>query len=152
MPGGGEYGADEERLIADLTARLRAYQDCMARMEIRKSAAELRAIWVLGNEYLQSAAPWSTFKTDPERAAMQVRLGLNLIRLYAVLSAPFLPFAARSMLQAMRTENRAWPGDVAQALQALPEGHDFTVPDVLFAKITDDQRADWEQRFSGIRS
>ena len=121
-------------------------------MEIRKSAAELRGIWVLGNEYLQNAAPWSTFKTDPDTAAMQVRLGLNLIRLYAILSAPFIPFAADSMLQAMQTDNRDWPDDVKAALNMLPAGHAFTVPDVLFAKITDDQRSEWQERFQGVRS
>jgi methionyl-tRNA synthetase len=57
-------------------------------------AEALRALWVLGNEYLQSAAPWSTHKTDPDTAAMQTRLGLNLVRLYAVLSRPFIPDAA----------------------------------------------------------
>ena len=152
VPEGGEYGAQEHDLIAALTARIRAYEGFMAAMEVRKSAAELRAIWVLGNEYLQSAAPWAAFKTDPEKAAMQVRLGLNLIRLYAVLSAPFIPFAADALLAAMRTGNRGWPGDVAAALAVLPAGHAFATPEVLFAKIADEQRAEWEQRFNGIRT
>src|SRR5690606_1334653 len=82
IPEGGEYGPEESRLIEALTTRIHAYDGFMEAMEVRKSAAELRAIWVLGNEYLQGAAPWSSFKTDPEKAAMQVRLGLNLIRLY----------------------------------------------------------------------
>ena len=80
-----------------------------------------------------------------------VRTGLNLIRLYAVLSAPFIPEASDKMLAAMGTEDRAWPDDVAAALSALPAGHAFTVPDVLFAKITDEQRDDWQTRFSGTR-
>ncbi|MFH5772689.1 methionine--tRNA ligase [Paracoccus sp. NGMCC 1.201697] len=152
IPEGGSYGPEETALIEALTTRIRAYEGFMDGMEIRKSAAELRAIWVLGNEYLQSAAPWSTFKTDPEKAAMQVRLGLNLIRLYAVLSAPFIPFAADAMLDAMQTENRDWPGDVDAALAALPAGHAFTVPEVLFAKISDENRDEWQERFKGIRS
>ncbi|MDT1060309.1 methionine--tRNA ligase [Paracoccus sp. CPCC 101403] len=152
IPEGGSYGAEETTLIEALTTRIRAYEGFMDGMEIRKSAAELRAIWVLGNEYLQSAAPWSTFKTDPEKAAMQVRLGLNLIRLYAVLSAPFIPFAADAMLDAMQTENRDWPGDVDAALAALSAGHAFTVPEVLFAKISDENRDEWQERFKGIRS
>ena len=106
---------------------------------------------MLGNEYLQSAAPWSTHKTDPEKAAMQVRLGLNLIRLYAVLSAPFIPFAAETMLAAMRTEDRNWPDDVSAALETLPPGHAFDVPEVLFAKITDESRDEWQERFKGAR-
>ncbi|WP_028094539.1 methionine--tRNA ligase [Pseudodonghicola xiamenensis] len=152
VPEGGTYGAQEEALIADLTARLRAYEACMEAMEVRKASQELRAIWVAGNEYLQSAAPWSTFKEDPERAAMQVRLGLNLIRLYAVLSAPFIPFASATLVEAMRIEDQSWPADVVTALAALPAGHAFSVPDVLFAKISDEDREDWQTRFAGIRT
>lgn len=152
VPEGGSYGPEEQALIEALTTRIRAYETFMDHMEVRKSAAELRAIWVLGNEYLQSAAPWSTVKTDPEKAAMQVRLGLNLIRLYAVLSMPFIPFASDAMLDAMRSGNRDWPDDLAAALRVLPPGHAFTVPEVLFAKITDEQRDEWQERFKGIRS
>ena len=92
-----------------------------------------------------------TFKTDPDKAAAQVRLGLNLIRLYAVLSAPFIPTASADMLAAMQTDDTAWPDDVPGALSALPGGHEFSVPEVLFAKITDEQREDWQTRFAGVR-
>ncbi len=151
VPSAGEYGPDEEALIAELTTRIRAYEAHMEAMEVRKSAQELRAIWVAGNEYLQATAPWSTFKTDPDKAAAQVRLGLNLIPLYAVLSAPFIPGAADKMLAAMGVQDRSWPKDVTAALSKMPAGHGFTVPDVLFAKITDEQREDWQARFAGTR-
>jgi methionyl-tRNA synthetase len=151
VPEGGAHGPAEETLLTALATRIRAYEGHMEAMEVRKSAAELRAIWVLGNEYLQEAAPWSTFKTDPGQAAMQVRLALNLIRLYAVLSAPFIPDAAASMLAAMHTPEGGWPGDVATALEALKPGHAFEVPEVLFAKITDEPREDWQVRFAGVR-
>ena len=65
VPEAGEPGPDEERLIQDLTTRIRAYEGHMEAMEVRKAANELRAIWVAGNEYLQSAQPWAVFKTDP---------------------------------------------------------------------------------------
>ena len=151
VPEGGAYGPAERALIDALTTRIRAYEGFMAAMEVRKSAAELRAIWVLGNEYLQSAAPWSTFKTDEAQAAMQVRLGLNLIRLYAVVSAPFIPFASDTMLAAMKTDDCDWPDDVEAALTALPPGHGFEVPEVLFAKISDEDRENWQERFKGVR-
>ncbi|MEM7734139.1 MAG: methionine--tRNA ligase [Pseudomonadota bacterium] len=151
IPAGGSFGPNETALIEELTTRIRAYEAHMDAIELRKASQELRAIWVAGNEYLQEAAPWSTFKENPEAAAAQIRLALNLIRLYAVLSAPFIPDAAARMLSAMNTLDTDWPDDVSDALNALPEGHAFTVPDVLFAKITDDQREDWAARFAGKR-
>ncbi|MFZ3581502.1 methionine--tRNA ligase [Loktanella sp. DJP18] len=152
VPEGGEEGEAEAALTEELTRRLKAYEGHMDAIEVRKAAAELRAIWVAGNEYLQATAPWTTFKTDPAQAACQVRMGLNLIRLYAVLSAPFIPDAAKAMLDAMNATDAGWPDDVAQALHALPAGHAFTVPDNLFRKITDAERDDWAQRFAGVRT
>ena len=151
VPEGGTLGAREGQLVTDLTTRLRAYEQHMEAMDVRKSASELRALWVLGNEYLQEAAPWSAFKTDPEQAAAQIRLALNLIRFYAVISQPFIPDAAARTMAAMQSDDWSWPDDVSAALNTLPAGHAFTVPDVLFAKITDEQRAAWEAQFSGQR-
>ena len=151
VPDGGTPGAPEARLIADLDTRIAAYTTAMDRIEVRKSAAELRAIWALGNEYLQTVAPWTVFKTDPDTAAMQTRLALNLVRLYAVLSAPFIPDAAADLMAAMRTDDAAWPADAATALAALPPGHAFAVPEVTFRKITDEETAEWAERFAGIR-
>ncbi|ASM72866.1 MULTISPECIES: methionine--tRNA ligase [Roseobacteraceae] len=153
VPAAGSYGPAEQALIADLQARLKRYEDLMDAREVRKSAAELRAIWVAGNEYLQSVAPWTVFKTDPDAAAAQIRLALNLIAFYATLSAPFIPDAAASMRAAMHLDGpAAWPSDVAEALSDLKPGHVFSVPEVLFAKITDEAREGWETRFSGGRA
>jgi methionyl-tRNA synthetase len=152
VPEGGTYGPQEEALIAELSRRIRAYEAHMDAIEIRKAASELRAIWVAGNEYLQSAAPWTVHKSDPQQAAMQIRLALNLIRLYAVLSAAFIPDASAELLRAMQTQEADWPEDVAAALQTLQAGHAFSVPEVTFRKITDEERTDWQTRFAGIRT
>jgi methionyl-tRNA synthetase len=152
IPEGGEFGAREAALMADLEARVRAYEALMEAMEVRKAAAELRAIWVAGNEYLQAAAPWTVVKTDPAQAAAVVRLAFSLIRLYAVLSRPFIPDAAAVMMAALHCDDWSWPGAVADTLCLLPAGHAYDVPEVMFAKITDEARADWQVRFAGVRS
>lgn len=151
LPEGGLWGEREIALIAELATRVREYERLMDEKEVRKAATELRAIWVAGNEYLQAAAPWTVFKTDPAQAAAQTRLALNLVRLYAVLSEPFIPDAAATMLAAMQTEDRSWPEDIRAALEVLPVGHAFTTPEVLFRKIADEEREDWQNRFAGIR-
>jgi methionyl-tRNA synthetase len=152
VPEAGTFGPMETALIADLGARIADYTRAMEAMEVRKAAGELRAIWVIGNEYLQAAAPWSVVKTDPEHAQAQIRLALNLIRIYAILSAPFIPDAAETMMAAMGSTDWTWPSDVHAAIRALPGGHAFSVPENLFRKITDEERADWQARFAGVRS
>ena len=152
VPEGGDYGEAELALVAELEEKLAAYQAHMEAMEVRKAAGELRAIWVAGNEYLQAAAPWAAFKEDPARAAAIVRLSLNLIRLYAVLSEPFIPDASATMLAAMNADGADWPASVGDALAALEPGHGFSVPDVLFAKISDEDREGWQERFAGVRT
>ncbi|NKX43690.1 methionine--tRNA ligase [Roseicyclus persicicus] len=151
VPEGGAYGDQEQALIADLQARLDRYAAHMDAIDIRKAAAELRAIWVAGNEYLQAAGPWTVFKEDPARAAAITRFALNLIPFYAGLSSPFIPDAAATMAGAMGVDP-AWPDSAVAALHALPPGHAFTVPEVMFAKIADETRAEWQARFSGVRS
>lgn len=152
VPEGGSYGPQEEALIAELTERLRAYEAQMEAVEVRKAAQELRAIWVAGNEYLQSAAPWAAFKEDPERAAAIVRFSLNLIPFYAALSAPFIPDAAGAMAAALPGGPSDWPDDVAAALTALPAGSALHVPDNLFRKLTDEDVAAWKEKYAGVRS
>ena len=149
VPEGGQYGLAEAEVTAEITKRLATYQSNMQAFELRKAAADLRAVWVAGNEYLQAAAPWRVYKDSPEDAAAIVRFALNLIRLYGVLSAPYIPDAARAILASVNAEGAAWPDDVAQALAALPAGHGFTTPDMLFAKISDERRDELEARFAG---
>ena len=152
VPGAGAFGPQEAAVIADLGRRIVEYAALMEAMEVRKAAAELRGIWVVGNEYLQSAAPWTVVKTDPDRAQAMVRLALNLIRVYAVLSRPFIPDASAAMMAAMGSDDWSWPEDITAALRTLPAGQAFTVPENLFRKITDEERADWQTRFAGVRT
>ena len=151
VPSGGEYGQREQNLIDNLQLRLDAYQNHMEAVDVRKSAAELRAIWVLGNEYLQSAEPWAIFKDDPNAAAATVRMSLNLIALYGQLSEPFIPDASEILQSAMGQNRPPWPESITDALEQLKAGDIFTVPDNLFTKITDEQRLTWNEKFSGLR-
>jgi methionyl-tRNA synthetase len=151
VPDGGHFTDLEGKLMEDLETRLRTYESLMEAMEVRKAAAELRAIWVAGNEYLQAAAPWTVMKTHPDQAAAIVRLAFSLIRFYAVISRPFIPDAAEAMMAAVRSDDWTWPESAHEALQKVPAGYPFTVPENLFRKITDEERADWQVRFAGIR-
>jgi methionyl-tRNA synthetase len=155
VPDGGEPGPLEDKLYGELSARLAELTAQMEGLEVRKSAQTLRAIWVIGNEYLAEAAPWTAIKTDPVRAAVIVRTGLNLAALFARLSHPFIPFTAQKIAEALAAERLMsdWPtGDAAAALSALAPGSPIRAPDVLFKKIDDAQIAAWAEQFGGAET
>jgi len=152
VPDGGAPGDLEAKLAKDVGERIAALTQHHEEMEFRKAAAELRALWALGNEYLQVAAPWTAFKTDVDYACVGVRSGINLVALFAVLAQPFIPDAAKTVLDALNIPetNRSWPkADDGGLLDALPRGHAFTPPDVLFTKIEDAHVAAWTEMFGG---
>ena len=151
VPAGGEPGPLEEKLHADVAARLAEITEQFEALENRKSAQALRALWVLGNEYLQEAAPWTAIKTDPERAAVIVRTAINLVALYARVSAPVIPFAAEAMAEAVGEGGViAWPqGDAAAELSRVPPGRRIATPPVLFRKIEATDVEAWTERFGG---
>lgn len=149
VPEGGSFGVEEYKLISNLNKRLKTYESYLDGIEIRKSASELRAIWALGNEYLQIVGPWSCFKEDPIKAAMQIRLALNLIRIYAVISAPFIPDTADAILKSLKILDKSWPTDLTKAVTKLAPGNPFVTPENLFNKISDEDRDLWALKFSG---
>lgn len=152
LPAGGEAGDREHLLAKALNERLENYNTHMDDLQVRKAMQELRAIWVMGNEYLTEAAPWTVFKTDPDAAAVSLRTAINLIRIFAVLSAPAIPATSAKISEMLGLDLTSvdWiEGDCSKALIFLQAGHEFEIPEVLFRKISDDEVAEWELRFGG---
>ncbi|WP_022695202.1 methionine--tRNA ligase [Ponticaulis koreensis] len=152
LPAAGTPGEDEAWMEAELKTRLKTLMQHYEEMEFRKAAAETRAIWAAGNEYLTRAEPWVKYKNDVDAAAVGVRTGLNLVALFGILAQPFIPTAAAKILDALGIpeENRKMPNpDDDNLLDALPHGMKISPPDVLFSKIEDAQVAEWTKRFGG---
>jgi methionyl-tRNA synthetase len=154
VPGEGEYGPEESRLILELDGLVAQYTEYMEALEFRKSLGALRAIWVVGNEYLTRAAPWTHIKTDRAKAAVGVRMGLNLVHLFGHLAWPVIPDCARAIHEVIQSapEIIPWPGPgefMAEYLDQLEAGQPIRPPELLFAKITEEQVAQWTERFGG---
>ena len=154
VPDAGTPGDAEAWMVNELKERLPRLIEHYEAMEFRKAAAETRAIWAAGNEYLTKAEPWVKYKTDVDAAAVGVRAGLNLAALFGIIAQPIIPTAAKKILDALNIpeENRNFPAadaDFAALLDALPHGMAISPPDVLFQKIEDTQVAEWTERFGG---
>ncbi|MEQ8559759.1 MAG: methionine--tRNA ligase [Henriciella sp.] len=155
VPATGEPGEAEAWMVSELETRLPQLVQHYENMDFRKAAAETRAIWAAGNEYLTKAEPWVKYKSDVDAAAIGVRTGLNLAALFGIIAQPIIPEAAGMVLDALgvpddrRTMTPDALSDIPGLLDALPHGHAIAPPDVLFRKIEDDQVAEWTERFGG---
>ncbi|MGW1001132.1 methionine--tRNA ligase [Streptomyces sp. NPDC002520] len=152
VPAGGEPGEAEAKLGEEIAKLLGEYESHMETLQFRKAAAALRALWSAGNSYLEEKAPWLEIKTDKDGAALTLRTAMNLIHLYSVVSEPFIPATAATMRAAfsLDSDTAAWvTPEEAKSLTFVPAGTPFTVPPVLFAKLTDEDLETYKERFGG---
>jgi methionyl-tRNA synthetase len=150
VPAGKEAGQAEQNLGEEIARLLAEYEGHMEALQFRKATQALRALWSAGNSYLEEKAPWLEIKTDQEGAALTLRTAMNLIHLYAVVSEPFIPASAQAMRKAfdLTDDIATWvTAEEARSLASVPAGTAFSVPPVLFAKITEDDLDAWRSRF-----
>jgi methionyl-tRNA synthetase len=150
VPENDNWEARENDVIEAMEQVFQKLTQHMNNIALRKATSELRHLWSLGNEYFQESAPWAALKTDFEKAASSIRLSLGFMRLYAITLAPFLPETAEKMVGLLNLPPDTldqWPTDVASTVKMLNSGHKLSVPRILFQKITDEQRQEFEEKF-----
>ena len=151
LPAGGERGEAEAELetrCKELVEELRSH---LHNMEFRKATETLNALWSAGNQYIDVRAPWTLFKQDKEEAAVVIRTCINLIRLYAVASTPFIPTTVEQLFDALQLTDSERSSTMAAAtdLTILEAGRAFDVPPVLIQKIDDDRVAELKAQYGG---
>lgn len=152
IPAGGTPGAAEQELGRQISALVTDLETNLDELQFRKAAQSLRNLWSAGNVYLEEKAPWLAIKTDPEAAALTLRTAMNLIYLFGVVSAPFIPATSSTIRRsfALDDDSRQWVTKTeAEALTLLPAGLAFETPAVLFTKVTDDDLDAYRDRFGG---
>lgn len=151
VPAGGELTSVENELIANLQQHTDDYFKYMNELEFRKALNELRAIWVEGNNYISVTEPWAVIKTDAERAAAILRVCINLIRIFAILSAPIMPDVAAKMLAKLHLDAKDMPllkgFNIAKEITAVKAGQPFEVGDMLFERITPEKVEELKQKY-----
>ena len=151
VPAGGELTSVENELIANLQQHTDDYFKYMNELEFRKALNELRAIWVEGNNYISVSEPWAVIKTDAERAAAILRVCINLIRIFAILSAPIMPDVAAKMLAKLHLDAKDMPTlkgfNIAKEITAVKAGQPFEVGDMLFERIAPEKVEELKQKY-----
>lgn len=150
VPSEGANGSVEEKLITDLQASVDEYTANMTTLELRKALQSLHNIFMLANAYIADKEPWKKLKEgDMADAALTLRTVVNVIRMAAIISAPFIPETSEKVFAAfgITEPEQSWPENVREALSALKSGQNIESPGILFAKITPERIEELKAKF-----
>lgn len=151
IPMGGVPGEAEQQLEAQCKKLMDTVCQCLHSLEFRKATNALCTLWTIGNQYIDEQAPWKLFKENPEQAAMVIRTSINLIRIYAIASYPFIPSTAQQIFDALHLSESERTSSFGSAVDfsILQPNRPFDVPAPLFQKLDDEQVAKFKSRFGG---
>ena len=127
-----DYDRETLKEFADVKADVEAYLDNFRFRDAQKEAMNLARI---GNKYLADTEPWKLAKTDMERTATILHIGLQIAANLAIAFEPFLPFSAKKLRDMLGMESFVW-NDLG-SIELLKEGAKLGETQLLFDKIED---------------
>jgi methionyl-tRNA synthetase len=136
VPACGDLLDADRELISVLEKAPRLVSDNLENFRLRQALAEMMQVARSGNKYLADTEPWKLIKTDPERVATILHLGLQASALLARLMEPFLPFSSDKLKSMLPELPAVWPGNEVFVLQ---KGSPIGNPEILFVKISDEE-------------
>ena len=131
-------GARDTELESQINEKLSQLTSALDACEFRAAIVALRSLYAIGNEYMTVREPWTLVKNgDMDAAGAVLNQCLQLIDLYARVSAPFIPVAAEKMRDIfVGTDlDLSWPETYAPR---IANGAKFVVPENLFTRIDDE--------------
>jgi methionyl-tRNA synthetase len=87
----------DKQLIGKITKALGSISSAMECRKFRAAMSALRALWVLGNEYITEKEPWHVLKNDAAAGAITIVHCLHLLRIFAIACVPFMPDTAKRL-------------------------------------------------------
>ena len=153
VPTGGDNTEVEDELFKLLDEKVKEYFTHMDNLEFRKAMGALRAIWVDGNNYISTTEPWVIIKTDAQRASCILRNCINIIRIYANLSAPIMPDTSMKMLNKLGVDNYSnlKDFDLRKEMVFFTGGEAFEVGDALFERITPEAIDILKEKYGSVK-
>lgn len=148
IPAGDDDAIRSSAFVSDVTARVAEYRTLMQTHEYRKAVNALRGLWSAGNVFWEQSQPWKMEKGSVELDTT-MRTAVHYVRLLTILSAPFIPATADTVLERFgeSVATARWPAEVGAAMTSLTAGAPLEPPPVLFRKIEDEDLEAWSARF-----
>jgi methionyl-tRNA synthetase len=143
--------ADADQILKTLTDKVETVANEIENCRLQTAANLMISIGRIGNQYLNEKEPWNLIKKNQGKAAGIFNVAAQIAKASAIVSAPFIPFAAEEIWKTINLPGTVDEQKWAEALRPLPPHHKICKPKPLFKKIDVDEE-ELEKRLEKIRS
>jgi methionyl-tRNA synthetase len=126
---------DDERVLKTLEERVKTIANEIEDCKLQSAANNVVSISRMGNQYLNEKEPWNVIKKDRDKAANTIYVAAQIVKTLALVSAPFIPFAAEELWRILNLPGSVHEQEWDEALKPLPPSHKIGKAMPLFRKI-----------------
>lgn len=126
---------DDKQILETLKEKVETVAKEIEDCGLQSAANTMISISRMGNQYLNEKEPWNLIKKDREKAASIIYVAAQIVKALAIVSAPFIPFAAEELWKTLNLPGSVHEQKWDEALKPLPANHKIAKAKPLFQKI-----------------
>lgn len=135
VPALGALTDYDRETLHELAATKERVEQLLDAFKFRDAQKEAMNLARIGNKYLADTEPWKLAKTDMQRTATILHIGLQIAANLAIAFEPFLPFSSKKLRQMLNMTTCRW-SDLGRT-DLLQTGASLGMVELLFEKIDD---------------
>jgi len=138
VPKPSRLDQDDERILKALEEKVKTIAKEIEACRLQSAANNTISTSRIGNQYLNEKEPWNVIKKDMGKAANTIYVAAQVVKALAIVSAPFIPFAAEELWRILNLPGSVHEQKWDEALKPLPASHKVGRAKPLFQKIEAD--------------
>jgi methionyl-tRNA synthetase len=150
IPESKTLDADAKRILETQREKVQIVAEEIEECHLQAAASTMVSISRIGNQYLNEKEPWNLIKKDRPQAANILYVATQFVKALAILSAPFVPFAAEEIWKTLSLAGNVHEQEWDEACKPIPENHKIAQARPIFKKI-DAKAEELEQRLEKTR-
>jgi methionyl-tRNA synthetase len=150
IPSPEEQDEDAEKILDLVKEKVRTIASQIEDCKLQAAANTVISLSRTGNQYLNEKEPWNLIKQDRAKAATIFYVSAQIVKALAIVSAPFIPFAAEEIWKTLNLEGSVHEQHWNDALEPIAADHRIGKPKPLFCKIQENEKQ-LEEKLENIR-
>jgi methionyl-tRNA synthetase len=142
---------DANHVLNALKEKVKEIAEEIEDFKLQAAANTVIALSRIGNQYLNEKEPWNLIKKDRSQAAITLYTATQIVKALAIVSAPFVPFAAEEIWKTLNLPGSVHKQKWAEALTSVPSHHKIGKAKPLFRKVEEDQQ-ELDEKLGKIRA